>query len=61
MRLIELFESKPDKKVISSSTPRNYVAKHAKTTGAGKHKDKKKDAKQGSTKHKNTPLDEEIV
>jgi hypothetical protein len=32
--------------------PRNFVAKNATTGGAGAHKDKKKDAKQGKTKHK---------
>ena len=32
--------------------PRNFVAKNATTSGAGAHKDKKKDAKQGKTKHK---------
>jgi hypothetical protein len=33
--------------------PRNFVAKNAINTGAGAHKDKKKAAKQGDTKHKN--------
>lgn len=32
--------------------PRNFVAKHAKTGGAGAHKDKKKAMKQGDVKHK---------
>jgi hypothetical protein len=32
--------------------PRNFVAKNATAGGAGAHKDKKKDAKQGKTKHK---------
>jgi len=32
--------------------PRNFVAKNAKMGGAGQHKDKKKAAKQGDTKHK---------
>ena len=32
--------------------PRNFVAKNAINTGAGAHKDKKKAAKQGDTKHK---------
>jgi hypothetical protein len=35
--------------------PRNFVAKNASTGGAGAHKDKKKDAKQGKTKHKKAP------
>jgi len=34
------------------STPRNFVAKHATTSGAGKHKDAKRAAKQGERKHK---------
>jgi hypothetical protein len=39
---------------IPSSKPRNFVAKNAAktTSGAGKHKDKKKAAKQGDVKHK---------
>ena len=32
--------------------PRNFVAKNAKMGGAGAHKDKKKDQKQGKEKHK---------
>lgn len=32
--------------------PRNFVAKNAKMGGAGAHKDKKKDQKQGNVKHK---------
>jgi hypothetical protein len=35
--------------------PRNFVAKNATTGGAGAHKDKKKDAKQGKVKHKKKP------
>ena len=35
--------------------PRNFVAKNATTGGAGAHKDKKKDAKQGKEKHKKKP------
>lgn len=35
--------------------PRNFVAKNASTSGAGAHKDKKKDAKQGKAKHKKSP------
>jgi hypothetical protein len=38
MRLFELFESKPDKKiVVKTPAPRNFVAKNAKTSGAGTH------------------------
>ena len=39
-------------KKIPASVPRNFVAKNAKTGGAGAHKDKKKAAKQGDVKHK---------
>lgn len=55
MKIKELLE-------ISSSKPRNFVAKNAKatTSGAGAHKDKKKAEKQGDVKHKKTlvPMDE---
>ena len=38
MRLFELFEEKATKKdKISAPTPRNFVAKNAKTSGAGSH------------------------
>ena len=37
---------------VPATTPRNFVAKNAKTSGAGAHKDKKKAEKQGTTKHK---------
>ena len=47
----QLVTSGTEKK-IPSSTPRNFVAKNAKTGGAGAHKDKKKDQKQGTAKHK---------
>lgn len=39
-----------DKK--KESKPRNFVAKNAKMGGAGAHKDKKKEQKQGTAKHK---------
>jgi len=48
MRLIELFEAKPKKKV-QAPTPRNFVAKNAQTSGAGSHNDKKFSRKE---KHK---------
>ncbi|CAB4130287.1 hypothetical protein UFOVP116_363 [uncultured Caudovirales phage] len=43
-----------DKKqsTLPASTPRNFVAKNAKSSGAGVHADKKKDAKRGIEKHK---------
>ena len=51
MKLFELFESKPDKKLkVTSPPPRNFVAKNAKTSGAGSHADKKFNRKE---KHKN--------
>lgn len=38
MRLCELFETKPAKKlVVKTPPPRNFVAKNAKTSGAGSH------------------------
>jgi hypothetical protein len=37
---------------VPATTPRNFVAKNAKTSGAGAHKDKKKEQKQGAEKHK---------
>ena len=43
MRLFELFEAKPAPKKVPATTPRNFVAKNAQTSGAGRHgKDKKK-------------------
>ena len=47
-----LITQEADKKTVPSSTPRNFVAKNAKSSGAGAHKDKKKAAKQGQEKHK---------
>jgi hypothetical protein len=38
--------------------PRNFVAKNAKMGGAGAHKDKKKDQKQGKEKHKKPYMEE---
>ena len=37
---------------VDASKPRNFVAKNAKMGGAGAHKDKKKEQKQGVEKHK---------
>ena len=47
-------------KKVEASKPRNFVAKNAKTAGAGAHKDKKKAEKQGDLKHKKekVPMDE---
>jgi hypothetical protein len=47
-----LIAQEADKKTVPASTPRNFVAKNAKSSGAGAHKDKKKEAKQGNVKHK---------
>jgi hypothetical protein len=53
MRIRELLEAKSITKTPSVK-PRNFVAKNAPTSGAGKHKDssKKKDMEQGKVKHK---------
>jgi len=46
MRLFELFEGKTVRKtVVKSPPPRNFVAKNAKTSGAGSHKNKDKKLK----------------
>jgi hypothetical protein len=46
MRLFELFEAKPAKKVVAKALPpRNFVAKNAQTSGAGAHNTKKKKEK----------------
>lgn len=53
MRLFELFEAKPAKKdtiKVQSQAPRNFVAKYAKTSGAGSHDSNKYSRKE---KHKN--------
>lgn len=49
MRLFELFEESKNKKTDKLSAPRNFVAKHAKTSGAGFHTPKKFSRKE---KHK---------
>jgi hypothetical protein len=43
-----LIAQEASKNTIPSTTPRNFVAKNAKTGGAGAHKDKKKEQKQGT-------------
>ena len=40
------------KEFIPASKPRNFVAKNQQTAGAGAHRDKKKEQKQGYEKHK---------
>ena len=44
-------------KKIEPSKPRNFVAKNMTTGGAGAHRDKKKEQKQGNAKHKNKQYD----
>lgn len=48
------------KEFIPASKPRNFVAKNQKTGGAGAHRDKKKEQKQGYEKHKNKDVSEGI-
>jgi hypothetical protein len=55
MRLFELFEAKPAKKTVPTTIPRNFVAKNAKTSGAGAHEEKKYTRKE---KHKKEPKEE---
>ena len=51
MRLFELFESKKAEKVtVKTPPPRNFVAKNAKTSGAGAHKTKQKKLKRDEKK-----------
>ncbi len=45
MRLFELFEAKEKKLTVKSPPPRNFVAKNAKTSGAGAHNTMKKKQK----------------
>lgn len=47
-----LIAQEASKDKVPASTPRNFVAKNAKTGGAGAHKDKKKEQKQGNVKHR---------
>jgi len=62
MRLCELFEAKPAKKVVKSPAPHNFVAKNAQTSGKGKHKptdaENIKRGKFRDLKHKNKEVDE---
>lgn len=55
MKVIDILEGKTNKEQVPK--PRNFVAKNAINTGAGAHKDKKKAAKQGDTKHKKKEYD----
>ena len=52
MGISEGLDEMKAKEFIPVSKPRNFVVKNQKTAGAGKHKDKKKAAKQGQVKHK---------
>jgi len=53
-----LIAQEASKDKVPASTPRNFVAKNAKTGGAGAHKDKKKEQKQGNAKHKKPYMEE---
>jgi hypothetical protein len=46
------------KEFIPASKPRNFVVKNQKTAGAGAHRDKKKEQKQGYEKHKGQGVSE---
>lgn len=52
-----LIAQEDNKDKVPATTPRNFVAKNAKTSGAGAHKDKKKAEKQGDFKHKKSYAD----
>ena len=53
----EMKEHKKGVRAVKTTTkPRNFVAKNAVQSGAGAHKDKKKAAKQGDTKHKSKEM-----
>ena len=58
MRLFELFEAKTEKTKVKSPPPRNWVAKNAKTTGAGPHNPTKHTR---TEKHKNKIKDEYAI
>ena len=47
------------KEIIPASRPRNFVAKNQQTGGAGAHRDKKKEQKQGYEKHKGKDVAED--
>jgi hypothetical protein len=52
-----LIAQEANKDKVPATTPRNFVAKNAKSSGAGAHKDKKKAEKQGDFKHKKSYAD----
>lgn len=49
------------KEFIPASKPRNFVAKNAPKSGAGRHSNEKKAQKQGKVKHKNKQYDEGVA
>lgn len=54
-------ENKKGVRAVKHTTkPRNFVAKNAVQSGAGAHKDKKKAAKQGDTKHKKPAYEDRL-
>lgn len=56
MKIKDILENK-NKQELPQSKPRNFVAKNMTTGGAGAHRDKKKEQKQGNEKHKNRQYD----
>lgn len=55
---MKAYEILSESKKVEPPKPRNFVAKNAKSSGAGAHTDKKKAAKQGVMKHKAKELPE---
>ena len=49
------------KEFIPATKPRNFVAKNQQTAGAGAHRDKKKEQKQGDVKHKNKQFEQGVA
>lgn len=47
-----LLAQEAEKNTLPAAAPRNFVAKNAKMGGAGAHRDKKKEQKQGKEKHR---------
>ncbi len=58
MKIKDILENKKNKQEIPASKPRNFVAKNMTTGGAGAHRDKKREQKQGYEKHKSKDLAE---
>ncbi len=56
-----LIAQEGDKDKVDAGKPRNFVAKNAKMGGAGAHKDKKKEQKQGKEKHKKPVMEDHEI